>query len=44
MLLDVESVALEMGQSMKAKKVVKIKTCTGSLLILDAPFKRSVTI
>ena len=44
MLLDVKSVAFEMGQSVNAKKAVKNNACTESLLILDAPYRRIVII
>jgi hypothetical protein len=43
-LMGVMSAALEMGQSVNAKKAVKINTCAESLLILDAPFTRTIII
>jgi hypothetical protein len=42
MLLDDRSVALEIGQSVNAKKVVKINICKENLFISDAPFRRSI--
>jgi hypothetical protein len=44
-LMGVMSAALEMGQSVNAKKAVKINTCAESLLILDAaPRKLNVVL